>query len=67
MLVRFVAVALIGWSIVENALYVALSHHQKIPVELLPCIVRSLPFLVGLAMIIKARAIAQWLADTLDL
>ena len=67
MLVRFIAVALIGWAVIENALYVALSHHQGAPIQLLPCLIRSLPFLVGLVMIIKARAIAQWLADTLDL
>jgi hypothetical protein len=67
MLVRFTAVALIGWSCVENALYVVLCHHEKLPIELLPCVIRSLPFLAGLVMLVKSRSLAQWLADKLDL
>jgi hypothetical protein len=67
MLVRFTAVALIGWSCVENALYVVLCRHQGLPIELLPCVIRSLPFLAGLVMLVKSRSLAQWLADKLDL
>jgi hypothetical protein len=67
MLVRFVAVALIGWSCVELALYVAICHHQGLPVEVLPCLIRSLPFLAGVVMLVKSRAIANWLAEQLDL
>jgi hypothetical protein len=67
MLVRFVAVALIGWTGVELALYVVVCHHQGLPVEVLPSLIRSLPFLAGVAMLVKARAIAGWLAEQLDL
>jgi hypothetical protein len=67
MLVRFTAVALIGWSLVELALYVAISQHKSTPITFLPCLIRSLPLLAGLAMLVKARAIAQWVADKLDL
>ncbi len=67
MLVRFVAVALIGWSCVELALYVLICHHQKLPVEVLPSIIRCLPFLAGLVILVKSRAIAVWLAEQLDL
>jgi hypothetical protein len=67
MLVRFTAVALIGWSLVELALYVVISQHNSIPITFLPCLIRSLPFLAGVAMLVKARAIAQWVADKLDL
>ena len=67
MLVRFVAVALMGWSFVETALYIVLCHHQELPVEIMPCVTRLLPFLGGLVMLIKARAIAVWVAEKLDL
>ncbi len=67
MLVRFVAVALIGWACVELALYVVVCHHQGLPIEILPSLIRSLPFLAGVVMLIKSRAIAGWLAEQLDL
>jgi hypothetical protein len=67
MLVRFTAVALIGWTLVELALYVVITQHAGQPIKFLPCLIRSLPLLAGLAMLIKAPAIAQWLAEKLDL
>ena len=67
MLVRFVAVALIGWATVELVLYVVICRHKAVPVEIFPCVLKSLPFLAGVAVLIKARAIAEWLADKLDL
>ena len=67
MLVRFVAVALLGWSCVELALYVVVCHHQGLPVEVLPSLIRSLPFLAGVVVLVKSRAIALWLAEQLDL
>jgi len=67
MLVRFVAVTLIGWSCVELALYVAICHHQKLSVGVLPVMIRSLPCLAGLVMLVKSRPLAAWLAELLDL
>jgi len=67
MLVRFVAVTLIGWSFVELALYVVICHHQGLPVGVLPVIIRSLPCLTGVVTLIKSRALAAWLAEQLDL
>ena len=67
MLVRFVAVALIGWATVELVLYVVICRHKAVPVEIFPCVIKSLPFIAGVAVLVKARAIAEWLADKLDL
>lgn len=67
MLVRFTAVALMGWTLAELALYVAVNQHNGLPIKILPCFIRCLPLLAGVAMLVKARAIAQWLADKLDL
>ncbi len=67
MLVRFIAVALIGWAFIELALYVVVCRHQGLPVEVLPCIIRGLPFVAGLVILVKSRAIAVWVAEQLDL
>ena len=66
MLVRFVAVALIGWATVELVLYVVICRHKAVPVEIFPCVIKSLPFIAGVAVLIKARTLAEWLADKLD-
>ena len=67
MLVRFLAVALIGWTLVEITLYVMIARHNNEPVKALPCVIRSLPFIAGVAMLIKAKAVAAWVAEKLDL
>ncbi len=67
MLVRFIAVALIGWAMVELALYWVICKHDNKPVEVLPCLIKSLPLLAGVATLIKAKSIAEWVADKLDL
>jgi hypothetical protein len=64
MLVRFVAVALIGFSVAELALTFAID--SKVPVTVPGCVLKSLPAVAGLFILIRARAIARWLADMLD-
>ena len=66
MLVRFVAVALIGFSLAEIALAFALVMHASQPVGVFVWVGKSLPGVAGLVMLFKARALAQWLADWLD-
>jgi hypothetical protein len=67
MLVRFIALALIGWAIAELALYWIICHHDSKPMEIFPCLVKSLPLLAGVAMLIKAKPLAEWVSDKLDL
>jgi hypothetical protein len=67
MLVRFIAAALIGWTAVELALYYIVSSHDHKPMQFLPCAVRSVPLILGLAVLIKSRSLAEWLSDKLDL
>ncbi len=67
MLVRFIALALIGWTITEISLYMVVNRHNGQPIQVLPCVIRCLPLLAGSAMLVKARAVAQWLAEKLDL
>jgi hypothetical protein len=69
MLVRFIAVALIGWTGVNFGLDLA-SHHfhpQTYPeLKWLGCIENSVPALLGLILLIKSRAVAEWISDKLD-
>lgn len=67
MLVRIVALALIGWAVAEIALYYAVAHHHNEPVAVGKIIVKALPLVAGLLVLIKSRAIAEWLSDRLDL
>jgi hypothetical protein len=66
MLVRFLALALMGWSVAEFALYWVVSEHNHTAFEVLPCVEKTLPLLLGVVMLIKARALAEWIADKLD-
>ena len=66
MLVRFVAVASIGWAVADIALYWVVCQHNNTPMQVFLCIMKSLPMLVGLVMLIKARALAEWIADKMD-
>ncbi len=66
MLVRFVAAALIGWALVEFALYWIVSEHNQTPMKIFPCILKSIPALLGVVCLIKSKALAQWVSDKLD-
>ena len=66
MLVRFIAATLIGWTVVDFALYWVVSQHNHTPMEIFPCVLKSIPFVLGVAMLIKSKAVAQWVSDKLD-
>ncbi len=66
MLVRFVAFALICVSVVELALDYAVGTRTGVPLTTLACLLRSLPALAGVVMLVRARALAQWIANLLD-
>jgi hypothetical protein len=66
MLVRFIAVSLISISVVEFTLYWVVSQHNQTPMQIFPCVLKSIPFLLGMAALIKARALAQWVSDKLE-
>ena len=66
MLVRFVAVALVGVSLALLAEPLTYAASNKTPLEILPCVLRALPALAGMVMLVRARALAAWLDDFLD-
>jgi len=65
MLVRFIAASLMGMSIVELALYAVEYKFRHLPVNILLSTLWIVAFLVGATMLIKAKAIAEWLSDRL--
>jgi hypothetical protein len=67
MLVRFIALALIGWAVAEVALYWVVCRHNHAAPEIIRLITKSIPLFAGAVILIKARAIAGWVSDKLDL
>ncbi len=69
-LVRIIGVMLVVITILELGFYwaeCALHKPHPLPVEKIPLALRLVPALLGFAIFFKARAIAQWITDQLDL
>ena len=66
MLVRFIAAALIGWTFVELALYWVIARHNNTSLDIFRCILKSIPSVLGIVMLVKARAIAEWISNKFD-
>jgi len=66
MLVRFVAACCLAMSVIEIALVAAEFKYRGTPINIFSVVLWSLLFLVGLIILIRARAVADWLADKLD-
>jgi hypothetical protein len=66
MLVRLIATALIGWTAVELALDWLVCDHKHVPMKAIPVGAKSLPLAIGLVLLIKSKAVAQWISDKLD-
>jgi hypothetical protein len=66
MFVRFVAVTFMGMSVVELALYWAEHKFRQMPVNALLSALWAILFLAGVVILIKAKAIANWISDKLE-
>jgi len=66
MLVRFVAVSLICVTLVEIVLYLVIAQHNHTPAGIFPCLLKSIPAVAGLVMLVRAKAIAEWISNKLD-
>ena len=66
MLVRFTAVGLIGLSVLEFGLYggECFAHHQ--PVQVLHGALLFIPFVLGIVIFARARAVAEWISNKFD-
>jgi len=68
MLVRLIGVSLVVASILELGLYWAKCSipDHKVPVELIPVLLYLIPAVLGFVVLIKARALAEWISNILD-
>jgi len=66
MLVRFVAVAIIGMSLLVQGLYVAGNLARHIAIGKVHCALLTIPPVLGIVMLAKSRAVAEWLSEKLD-
>ena len=66
MFVRFIAACLMGMSVVEVGLYWAEYKFRNTPVNVFLSGLWVVLFLAGVVVLIKAKAIAEWISDKLD-
>ena len=68
MLVRLVAACVMVIGLLDTGLYLTqcLAPKHPVPVKILPMVLDSIPFIIGIAILIKAKAIANWIADKLE-
>ena len=67
MLVRFIAIALIGFGLIDLSLYWIESyapHHA--PIQTSDFALPSICFVLGIIVLIKASSIAEWISNRLD-
>jgi hypothetical protein len=71
-LVRLVAGCIILAGVLDGGLYLTqyfshLAPHQtRLPLNIFRLVLDSLPIIIGIVMLIKAKAIAEWLADMIQ-
>jgi hypothetical protein len=66
MFVRFVAAGFMGMSVVEIALDWAEFKFRQVPVNIPLAALWIILFLVGVVILIKARAVADWISEKLE-
>ncbi|HTV63794.1 MAG TPA: hypothetical protein VMH30_14630 [Verrucomicrobiae bacterium] len=68
MLVRLVAMCVMLVGFLDTALYLTRCFEPKHPepVRVLPIVTNSIPVVVGAVILMRAKAIAEWLADWLE-
>lgn len=66
MLVRFIAIGLIGLSLLEFGLYggECFVHHQ--PVQIGHSVLLFIPFVLGVVILVRARPVAEWISNLFD-
>jgi hypothetical protein len=67
-LVRLVAVCLIVIGLLDVGLYLTQCFEPKhrVPVKIVLIIWNSIPVVIGIIIIVRAKAISEWIADKLE-
>lgn len=66
MIVWLVASGLLLWSFMDLSLYLIVHFHNGQPIEVLPCVLNSIPMLIGVLILIKTKSITRWICDKLE-
>jgi hypothetical protein len=66
MIVWLTAGALILWTVMDLSLYIVVQLHDEKAIEILPCVINSIPLLIGVVLLIKTKSIARWICDKLE-
>jgi hypothetical protein len=66
MLVRFIGVSLLAVTLVDLALYWVVAQHNHTEMTILPCVLKSIPAVIGLVLLVKAKDVAEWISKKLD-
>jgi H+/Cl- antiporter ClcA len=65
-LVYFIAIALTGYGLLEMGLYWGECLAHKQPVKWLHFAPPAVPLVVGVILLVRAKAVAKWLVDKLE-
>ena len=65
-LVYFIAISLVGYGLLEMALYWGECLAHKQPVNWLHFALPAVPLVAGVVLLVRAKAVAKWLADKLE-
>ena len=66
MLVRFIGISLLAVTLVNLALYWVVAQHNHTGMTIFPCLLKSIPAVIGVILLVKARAVAEWISDKMD-
>ena len=66
MLVHFIAIGLIGLSVLELGLYGGECHVHHQPVKVFHAGLLFIPLLLGIVVLAKARSVAEWISNKFD-
>jgi len=66
--IRLVAACFMVIGLLDTGLYLTQCYAPKnpAPVKALPMALNLIPFVIGVAILIRAKAIAHWIADKLE-
>jgi hypothetical protein len=66
--VRLIAACFMVIGLLDTGLYLTQCFEPKhpAPVKILPIVLNSIPFVIGVVILVKAKAVANWLSDKLE-
>ena len=68
MFVRFAAACLMVIGLLDIGLYLTQCFEPKhpVPVKILPIVLNSIPFVIGVVILIRTKTVANWISDKFE-